>query len=100
MSRHTGGGLSPKWVTFSPKILKHRFHFGQKILRGSHFTKFAKKKKNIQLGPLAVFDTEKPLQMGLNLRRFRENCLFISAVLFFFLFFFLSLSFFFSEKNP
>ena len=58
-----------------------------------------KKKKILQLGLLAVFDTEKPLQMGLNLRRFRKNCLFISAVLFCFvlfspLFFFLSFFFF------
>ena len=36
--------VPPKWVTFSPKILKHGSHLGQKILRrGSHFTKIAKK---------------------------------------------------------
>ena len=47
MLRHTGDVL-PKWVTFSPKILRHGSHFGQKILRGgSHFTKFAKKNGKI-----------------------------------------------------
>ena len=27
------GDVPPKWVTFSPKILRHGSHFGQKILR-------------------------------------------------------------------
>ena len=32
------GDVPPKWVTFSPKILRHGSHFGQKTLRhGSHF---------------------------------------------------------------
>ena len=25
------GDVPPKWVTFSPKILRHGFHFGKKI---------------------------------------------------------------------
>ena len=80
-----GGGRShvkayrdvlPKWVTFSSKILKHGPHFGQKILRESHFTKIVKP---------AVFEAEKPLQMGLDLQKFRKKCL---------------ISRFLSEKNP
>ena len=56
----------PKWVTFSPKILRHGSNFGQKILRrGSHFTKKCEK-----IEKLAVFEVEKPLEMGPNLRTF------------------------------
>ena len=42
-----------------------------KILRGgSHFRKIAKK-----MVKSAVFEAEKPLEMGLNLQKFRKNCL-------------------------
>ena len=54
--------VPPKWVTFSPKILKHGSHFGQKNpWRRVPFYKICRK-KNIKS---AVFEAEKPLEMGL-----------------------------------
>ena len=53
----------------------------KKNLRGgSHFTKITKK-----IEKSAVFEAEKPLEMGLDLQKFRKNCL---------------ISRFLSEKNP
>ena len=100
----TWGGCRPNGLLFHQKSLNIGSILVKKSLEGPISQNL--QKKVIQLGPLAVFDTEKPLQMGLNLRRLRENCLFISAVLFCFVFSFFSLSlssffsFFFSEKNP
>ena len=64
------GDVPPKWVTFSAKILRHGSHFGQKILRrGSHFKKIAEK-----IVKTAIFEVQKPLEMGPGLRKFRKNC--------------------------
>ena len=63
------GYVPPRWVTFSQKILRHGSHFGVKILRrGSHFTKIAGKKKMVKS---TVFEVEKPLVMGSDLRKFQ-----------------------------
>ena len=60
----------PKWVTFSPKIPRYGSHFGfKKILRGgSHFTKNCEK-----IVKSAVFETIKPLEMGLDLLKFQKT---------------------------
>ena len=97
MSRHTGGGgCRPNGLLFHQKSLNIGSILVKKSLEGpiSQNLQKKKKKKNCTIRPLAVFDTEKPLQMGLNLRRFRENCLFISPVLFCFVFSFSFLFFF------
>ena len=104
MSRHKGGGgCRPNGLLFHQKSLNIGSILVKKSLEGpisQNLQKKKKKKKIVQLGLLAVFDTEKPLQMGLNLRRFRENCLFISAVLFcFFLLFFFSFFFLFLVRK-
>ena len=88
MSRHGGGGCRPNGLLFHQKSLNIGSILVKKSLEGPISQNLP---KNCTIRPLAVFDTEKPLQMGLNLRRFRENCLFISAVLFCFVF---SFSFF------
>ena len=71
MLRHTGM-CRPNGLLFHQKSLDMGPILVQKILRrGSHFTNFAKKIVNS-----AVFEAEKPLEMGLDLRKFRKNCLF------------------------
>ena len=71
----------PNGLLFHQKSLDMGPTLVKKILRGgSYFTKFAKK-----MLKTAVFEAEKPLEMGLDLRKFRKNCLF---------------SRFLSEKNP
>ena len=81
MLRHMGM-CCPKWVTFSPKILRHGSHFGpnKSLEEGPISTKFAKK-----IVKSAIFEAEKPIEMDPNLQKFQKNCLF---------------SHFLSEKNP
>ena len=60
------GDVLPKWVTFSPKLLGHGSHYGQKILgRRVLFHKICEK-----IVKSAIFEAEKPLEMGLDLRKF------------------------------
>ena len=71
----------PNGSLFHQKSLRHGSHFVQKILRGgSHFTNIAKK-----IVKSAIFEAEKPLEMGVDLQKFQKNCL---------------ISRFLSEKNP
>ena len=52
------GDVLPKWVTFSPKILRHWSHFGPKNpYKGVPFYKNCEK-----LVKSAVFEVEKPLE--------------------------------------
>ena len=74
MCRPNGSLFHQKSLDMGPILVK-------KILRGgSHSTKIAK--KNVKS---AVFEAEKPLEMGLDLQKFRKTCL---------------ISRFLSEKNP
>ena len=66
MCRPSGLLFHQKSLDMSPILVK-------KILRGeSHFRKIAKKKKNVKS---AIFEAEKPLEMGLDLQKFRKNCI-------------------------
>ena len=57
------------WVTFSPKILRYGSHFGQKNpYRRVPFHKSCRK-----MVKSAVFEAEKPLEMGLDLRKLKKK---------------------------
>ena len=67
MLRHTGM-CRQNGLPFHQESLHVDSTLVKKIHRGgSHFTKFAKKK----MLKSAVFEAEKPLKMGLDLRKFR-----------------------------
>ena len=62
--------VPPKWVSFSPKILRQVFHFGQKnpYRRGSRFTRIAK--QNVKS---ALFEAEKSSTMGPDLQNLEKK---------------------------
>ena len=61
----------PNVSLFHQKSLDMVPFWSKKTLRGgSHFTKIAKKNEKS-----TVFEAEKPLEMGQNLRKIRKNCL-------------------------
>ena len=75
------GDVLPKWVTFSPKILRHVSQFGQKSPKRSvPFHKLWEK-----IVKSAVLEAEKPLEMGLNFQKLQKT---VYSVVFL------------SEKNP
>ena len=57
------GDVPPKWVTFSTKILRHGFHFGQK--NPQKRVPFHKKS--------TIFEVENPSEMGPDLLKFRKK---------------------------
>ena len=65
--------VPPKWVTFWPKILRHGSQFGHKKSLEEGPISQNMKKKNVKS---AIFEAEKPLKMGIDLRKFRKKCLF------------------------
>ena len=68
MLKHTGM-CHPNGLLFHQKSLDMGPILVKNILRGgSHFTKIAKKKVKS-----AIFDAEKPLEMGLDLQKFRKK---------------------------
>ena len=73
------GMCATQWVTFSPKILRHKFHFGQKNpLKRIPFHKNCEK-----LVKSSIFDVEKPVEIGPDLQTFwKKNQ--ISRFFFFF----------------
>ena len=79
MLRHTGM-CHPHGLLFHQKYLDMWSHFAQNPYGRVPFHKNCEK-----MVKSAVFETEKPLEMGLNMRKFRKNCL---------------ISRFLSEKNP
>ena len=63
------GNVAPKWVTFSPKILRHGSQLGKKILkRRVPFHKNCKK-----FVKSAVFEAAKPLEKSRDLQKIRKT---------------------------
>ena len=61
------GDVPPKWVTFSPKILRHDF------CQKNPWKRIPFHKNCEKLVKLTIFVVGKPLEMGPNLKKIRKN---------------------------